>query len=134
MKINWAFNILKNVSILIKYWTTMSTSKTPKSLYNILQYFRLKIPSFTWICFEKTHLTFLERIANELTVNRWDPFSWAYTPPSFLCLFIKWSKLDKNQSQICDNSDRLSMILYRLFKIEFIDVPPSMWREFNIGI
>jgi hypothetical protein len=38
-------------------------------LDNILQYFRLKtsfdMPNFTWICFKKAHLTFLERIANE---------------------------------------------------------------------
>jgi hypothetical protein len=83
MKINSAFTIVKSLTILIKYWTTISTSKTPKSLYNILQYFRLKTPSFAWICLKKTHLTFLERIVHESTKNRWGPFSRSYTPPSF---------------------------------------------------
>ncbi len=38
-------------------------------LYNILQYFRFKtsfnMHRFTWIYFNKTRLTFLERIADE---------------------------------------------------------------------
>ncbi len=47
------------------------------------------MPSFTSITFKKTHLAFLERIANELTDNRRDPFSSDYMPLSFPNFFYQ---------------------------------------------
>jgi hypothetical protein len=58
-------------------------------LYNILQYFRFKtsfnMHSFTWIYFNKTRLTFLERIADE---SLWAHFPLLIRPRRLSVIYI----------------------------------------------